>query len=219
MKIILLICFSFTRILCAGQQENNEILWSGVGTKIKFNKKIRLDVEHQIRLHDEFKNYDYTFTEFGLNYKPIKKIRLAGNYRSMHYERGLRHRYALEGHYTFQHKSSNFYFHIRERFQTFVWNDDNTSSTNIRNLFTLGYKINKIANIYTTQEWFCRLDNINDFKTYRSTGGITWSISNKISLMTYYSFQKAINSSTKKNTHIIGLRVFYKVDLSKKENK
>lgn len=219
MKIIVLICFSFISILCAGQQENNEVLWSGLGTKIKLTKKIRLDLEHQVRFRNNFKVYNYTFTEVGLNYKPTKTIRLAGNYRHMFYERGLRHRYVLEGHYTLKPKNSNFYFHIRERFQTYVWNDDNSSPSNIRNLLTVGYKINMLAKIYTTQEWFYRLDNFNKFITYRSTAGITWNFSDKMTLMTYYSFQKNINSTTSKKTHIIGIRGFYKLDFSKKEGK
>lgn len=201
-------------ISCIAQIEKNEELWSGLGTKMSFNKKLRLDLEHQVRFHNNFKEYNYTFTELGLNYKPIKEVRINGNYRYMLYERGLRHRYAIEGHYTFKPKNSNLYFHIRERFQTFVWNDDNSSTSNIRNLFTIGFKVNSLIKIYTTQEWFYRLDKINDFKTYRGTGGITWNFSKKIMLMTYYSFQKNINSSANKKIHIVGLRGFYKINFS-----
>ncbi len=215
MKRIFLIYFSFISLFCSGQDIANEILWSGLGTKLKFSEKVRLDVEHQVRFQKNFLEYDYTFTELGLNYKPTKRIRLAGNYRFMSYERGLRHRYALEGHYTLKPNKSNFYFHIRERLQTFVWNDDNSSSTNIRNLFTIGYKINSLIKIYTTQEWFFRLDNINEFRTFRGTGGITWNFSKKLMLMTYYSFQKSINSNSNSKLHIIGLRGFYKLNFSK----
>lgn len=215
MKRFFTLSLLFISFSCAGQKSANEILWSGLGTKLKLNKKIRLDLEHQVRFQKKILDYDYTFTEIGLNYKPTKKIRLAGNYRFMSYERGLRHRYALEGHYTLNPKSSNFYFHIRERFQTFVWNDDNSSTSNIRNLFTIGFKVNSLIKIYTTQEWFYRLDKINAFKTYRGTGGITWNFSKKIMLMTYYSYQKDINSSTNKKSHIIGVRGFYKLNLSK----
>jgi hypothetical protein len=218
MKKISFLSLLIISISCFAQDQTNEFLWSGLGTKMKFSNKIRLDLEHQVRFNDNFNRYDYTFTELGLNYKPSKKIRINGNYRLMHYERGVRHRYALEGHYTFSLPNSNFYFHIRERLQTFVWNDDNTSSTNIRNLFTLGYKMKKIAKIYTTQEWFYRLDKINEFKTYRGTIGVTWSISEKISLMTYYSLQKAIKTNTKLTSHIVGIRGFYKINFVKKDN-
>ena len=182
---------------------------------MKFSEKIRLDLEHQVRFNQNFKSYNYTFTELGLNYKPIKKIRIAGNYRHMFFERGLRHRYVLEGHFTLKPKSSNFYFHIRERFQSFVWHDDNSSSSNIRNLFTIGYKINKIVKTYTSQEWFYRLDKLNKFMAYRGTAGLTWNFLEKITLMTYYSYQKSLNSETTKQTHIVGLRGFYKLDFSK----
>lgn len=218
MKKIALIFLFIISISCFGQDQTNEFLWSGIGTKMKFTNKFRLDMEHQARFNEDFKKFDYTFTELGLNYKPNKKIRLNGNYRLMHYDRGIRHRYAIEGHYTYSPSASNFYFHIRERLQTFVWNDDNSSTTNIRNLFTLGYKMNKIAKIYTTQEWFYRLDKINEFRTYRGTAGVTWSISEQISLMTYYSLQKAINSNTSLTSHIIGIRGFYKINFVKKEN-
>ena len=219
MKIAAFSLFLLTSVICFGQTETNEVLWTGLGTKIKFNKKIRLDLEQQVRFQNEFKNYAYTFTEFGLNYKPTTKIRLAGNYRYMTYERGIRHRYALEAHYTFKPKNSYFYFHIRERFQAFIWQDNNSSTSNIRNLITVGYKAAKLVRIYTTQEWFYRLDNINTLTSYRGTAGINWNISTAITLMTYYSYQKSINSTFKKNTHIIGLRGFYKINLSKKGKK
>ena len=219
MKRIIFICFSIISISCFGQEEKNEELWSGIGTKLSFSKKVRLDLEHQVRFRNDFQEYNYTFTELGLNYKPTKKIRLNGNYRHMFYERGLRHRYAIEGHYTMKPKSSKFYFHIRERFQSFVWQDDNSSVSNIRNLFTIGYKVNSLAKIYTTQEWFYRLDNFNDFKTYRGTLGVTWNFTEKLMLMTYYSYQKSINSESNQENHIIGIRGFYKVDFSKKETK
>ena len=216
MKRVILIFLALAPIICIGQ-ENNEDLWSGLGTKMSFSKKIRIDLEHQVRFQNDFKEYNYTFTEIGFNYKPIKNFRANGNYRHMYYERGLRHRYALEAHYTLKPQSSKFYFHIRERFQSFVWNDNNSSTSNIRNLFTLGYKLNALAKVYTTQEWFYRLDKVNGFRTYRGTLGVTWNFSKKLMLMTYYSYQKTINTSTNKINQIIGLRGFYKIDLSKKD--
>lgn len=215
-KIILVTCL-FSFIFINGQNKS-ELLWTGLGTKIKLNKKIRIDLEHQVRFNNNYKDYDYTFTEFGLNYKPVKGIRLNGNYRHMFYERGLRHRYALEAHYTLKPNNSDFYFHIRERFQSFVWHDDNSSTSNIRNLLTIGYKINSLAKIYTTQEWFFRLDNFNKFMTYRGTIGITWNFLEKLMLMSYYSYQKNINTITPNSSHIIGIRGFYKIDWSKKKD-
>jgi len=185
---------------------------------MKLNKKWRADIEHQVRFNDKFKSYDYTFTELGLSFSPIKRFRFNANYRNMHYDRGLRHRYALEAHVNFQPEGSKFYFHIRERFQSFVWNDDNSSVSNIRNLGTIGYKVKKWAKVYTTQEWFFRLDNFNQIKTYRGTLGINWNFTDKLMLMTYYSFQRTLNSEAVRKIHIIGLRGFYKLDFSKKQD-
>ena len=217
MKRIILICFSIISVSCLAQENTNEELWSGLGTKMAFSKKFRVDLEHQVRFQNDFQEYNYSFTELGLNYKPIKRIRINGNYRHMFYERGLRHRYAIEGHYTIKPKNSKFYFHIRERFQSFVWNDDNSSTSNIRNLFTIGYKANNLVKIYTTQEWFYRLDNFNSFRTYRGSIGINWNFTKRLMLMTYYSYQKSINTTSNIVNHIIGLRGFYKIDLSKKK--
>ena len=75
MKRIILICFSIISFSCLGQESQNEELWSGLGAKIKLIKKIRLDLEHQVRFQNYFQEYNYTFTEIGLNYKPTKKIR------------------------------------------------------------------------------------------------------------------------------------------------
>jgi hypothetical protein len=217
MKRVLLIYFCLITLISVAQEKKIEELWSGIATKMKMSKKVRLDLEHQVRFNNDFQEYNYNFTELGLNYKPTKEIRIAGNYRFMFYERGLRHRYVLEGHYNFSPKNTKFYFHIRERFQTFVWNDDNSSISNVRNLFTIGYKANKLAKIYTTQEWFYRLDSYNKFKTYRGTLGVNWNLTKKVMLMTYYSYQTSINSDLKLVAHIIGLRAFYKIDFTKGE--
>ncbi len=71
-RLIILVMLCVISIAAYSQerprQEGTE-LWMGATLKMKVYKKLRLDVEQQLRLEDHESGFDQTFTEVGLRYK------------------------------------------------------------------------------------------------------------------------------------------------------
>jgi hypothetical protein len=184
-------------------------LWLNVAAEKELSKKIDLNVTLQNRINSNVSQYGQGTIDIGLLYKFNKNFRIAGDYM-------IREKRRMNGSYSTRHQ---FYaaLYFRKRFNKFLFvyrnriqmrYKDVTSSEegttplfHERNKFLLRYEMNKLIDIYVSEELYSPFTKMKQigFDKSRSAVGLIYKLSQKSSLEGYFLFQKELYA--KKQLH------------------
>lgn len=216
--LVFLILLGFYAI--ASAQVKDIQLWAGPVIKYNFSKKFRLDFEQQLRFNENISNYNFTFSEVALRYKVFKYLDIKALYRYTFipsdqtgttvndYDKS---RIAADASTGVELFNSGLEAGLRLRYQDSWENVSLLSSHYIRTRVDLSYNLSKLVDPYADWEGYFRFDGKNKWRQHRYTIGLTWKISDRLDLDSYFRYQNEINVKNPETDYIMGLAVVYTI--------
>ncbi len=201
------------------RQEATEV-WLGATLKMKLNKKIRLDLEQQLRLEDHESGFDQTFTELGLRYKITDNFNIKGQYRyAFTDDEHNESRWSIDLGYT--HDINNFPldigYRLRVQDEKVDWTGE--KKTYIRQRVTLDYNLSKLMDPAFEYEWFYKFNDDHEFRRNRFTLSLQWKLNKHSELVTFARMEDEYNVKNPDRTYIMGIGYSYDLDFRKKKKK
>lgn len=204
--------------------------WHRVKVGGDLNKKLSLSVEQQLRLFDNSRKIDDSFTELGLNYDLPKGFEVGGAYRLTWFDSkngfSNSHRYNIDIAYgkkfwklkadvraRFQHRPSTTL--LNERLQP----DD--SPMLVRLKFSVAYNKLKKWKPGLEFETFIRVDSPteNGAHRFRYRAFLDYDLPKRQTLGLFYMLQTDYSSNTPEFTSVVGVNFSYEWKLPKKKKK
>lgn len=206
---LLLILFAFLPVLSFAQDEDLE-LWGSMKFSKKLTKKIRFELEEQIRWADSLSQYKKNFTDLGFKYKLHKKHSLSLHLRLVdEVDEDKYLRYHIDANSDFTRSNFPLVFQQRLRFQK-SWDAYGVLD---KKFFRLkwGFALkNKIVSPYIAHEYFWRMMDENFLSKQRSTIGISWIMSDALKMKLFLRNQKDLNEENPDKLGVIGYGMHYK---------
>ncbi len=202
----------------ASAQESDLQLWTGPVVKYNLNDKFRLELEQQFRFNENISQYDYTFTEFAIRYKVFKYLDMKALYRHSFISEGQtgseldeydKSRVAVNASTGTEIFNTGIKVGYRITYQHSWENTTLIASNYFRNRFDVDYNLSKLVDPYASYESYYRLDDKNEFRQNRYTFGLTWKVSDKLDIDSFYRYQNEINVKNPEIDFIIGLGIIY----------
>ena len=206
---LLLILFALLPVLSLAQDEDLE-LWGSIKFSKKLTKKIRFELEEQIRWADSLRLYKKNFTDLGFKYKLHKRHSLALHIRlvdEIYEDKYLR--YHIDANSDFMRSNFPLVFQQRLRLQK-SWDTDGVLD---KKFFRLKWGLalkNKVVSPYIAHEYFWRLMEENSLSKQRSTIGISWRIGDDLKMKLFLRNQKDLNEEEPDKLGVIGYGLHYK---------
>ncbi len=206
---LLLILFALLPVLSFAQDEDLE-LWGSIKFSKKLTKKIRFELEEQIRWADSLRLYKKNFTDLGFKYKLHKRHSLALHIRlvdEIYEDKYLR--YHIDANSDFMRINFPLVFQQRLRLQK-SWDTDGVLD---KKFFRLKWGLalkNKVVSPYIAHEYFWRLMEENPLSKQRSTIGISWRIGDDLKMKLFLRNQKDLNEEDPDKLGVIGYGLHYK---------
>ncbi len=204
-------------------------MWSSVGLKYKFDKKLSLSFEQQLRLRDDVSNVDIYFSELGLNYKFNKQLSfgLAGRFIRDNDDvgkiQGYENHFRWNADLGYQHKVSYFDFSYRFRYQSKnelgiseLEGDLLTNVVRFKYGVDYNFKKWKFDPEFST-EIFREIQPDSEFDKIRFTLGTTYKTKNIGDFGAFYRMEKELTGLYPKTTNIVGLKYRYTLKRKKDE--
>lgn len=220
-RLIILVMLCVISIAAYSQerprQEGTE-LWMGATLKMKVYKKLRLDVEQQLRLEDHESGFDQTFTEVGLRYKFSDNFDIKGQYRyAITDDEHNEGRWSIDLSYEYDINNCPLDIGYRFRFQDEKVDWTGEKKTYMRHRLTLDYNLSKLVDPEFEYEWFFKFNDNNEFRRNRYTFSLQWKLSKDAELVTFFRLEDEYNVKKPDRTYIVGLAYSYDLDLRKKK--
>jgi hypothetical protein len=218
MKKILIVLFLSGVYIFSNAQVKDIQLWAGPIVKYNINKKFRLDFEQQFRFNQNISKYDFTFSEFSVRYSVLNYLDLKAVYRHTFSPSGQTETAITENDKSrvcFDASTGTEIFNTgikagyRLRYQDSWENTTKTASHYLRNRFDLSYNLSKLVDPYADWESYFRLDGKNKWRQHRYTIGLSWRVTKKLDIDSYFRYQKEINVKRPETDFVLGLGVVY----------
>ena len=207
-KLSLLI-LALLPLFSLAQNEDLE-LWGSVKFSKKLSKKVRFELEEQIRWADSLSQYKKNFTDLGIKYKVHKKHSLALNIRLVdEVDEGKYMRSHLDINSDFDLNNLPLVFRQRLRFQQ-AWDGNGAlDKTYVRSKWGLAMK-SKFITPYIAHEFYWQIIESTSLDKQRSTIGIAWNMSDDMKMKLFLRRQTEINKKNPDILSIIGFGTHYK---------
>jgi hypothetical protein len=218
----LLITLIISGVYALGYAQSKDVrLWIGPVVKYNINERFRVEFEQEFRFNENISKYDYTFSEFALRYKVFNYLDMKTIYRHSFIPEGQ------TGSLLEEYDKSRISFNAStgtEIFETGIkvgyrlmyqhsWENTTKIVTNyLRNRFEIEYNLSKLVDPYITYENYYRLDDKNEFRQNRYTFGLTWKVSDKLDIDSFYRYENEINVKNPESDIIIGIGVIYVIN-------
>ncbi len=223
----LLFAFPFLFLAPAASAQTEDL---GAWFTFSLNKDIVGDLQfsfdQEFRLRDNLSTVNLLYTNLGLSYKFGKAFKVAATYRftDKHKEDltwGVRHRLMTDA--VVKIKPGRFSLGYRARFQWEVrgygYSGEfrNVPEIHMRNLFKIGYKVNKKVSPYfgTELRWQIsdpRVPYRNGFDRTRFMAGLDYDFTDKQTLGLYFLYQREWNVSDPQTLYILGVEYVINLD-------
>ena len=196
-----------------GQISDNQ-LWTGATLKFRINKKLRFDMEEQVRFNNDISRLNITFTEASILYDLTKRISIKGNFRYIYdpYSHNS-YRYSGDLAYDWSKKRCPFSFKYRLRFQRHIEEHTRESESYFRNKFSADYNLSKLVDPYVAYESYFKLNYINQFTVNRYIVGLEWRIFKKLDLETFFMYEDEFGEKNPEINKIFGVGLSYDLKL------
>lgn len=204
-------------------------VWLGASYKLKFENKLQVQLEEQIRLDSDIDRIKKSFTELSLGYEVFDDFEVGIKYRfsilpNSFAENAIDRssfnasRISIDLAYELDKKGFPLSLEYRTRFQDTKVHYTSEKITFWRNKFTLEWDASKNITPFVEYENFFRLNGKNEFRQDRYTAGIEWRINKEMDLSTFYRVDQESNKKLNARQNIIGIMFSYSMDYKKKEN-
>lgn len=211
-----LVCFFlFLTVPSIAQDADNE-LWTGAAFRFDITKKIRLELENEVRFNNNISTIKTYFPELGIRYELLKMIDIKFQYRYVYRpSKNDRNRIALDVTYSWEKKKFPIEISNRLRFTDTKENNSLDKFTFLRDRIKLDYNLSKLADPFADVEIFYRFNMKNEFRAYRFKFGIEWRIAKDLDLDTFYGRENEFNVTSPSKDNIYGIKLTFNVDLKK----
>lgn len=221
-KSVVLFCGWLLVILpCCAQQSNDAGMWATFTLQHSFTKKINLVIDQEIRLKENYQRINLFYTNFGIDYKLNKFIKISPTYRTIQKKR-------LEGTYSFRHRLM-LDVTLKKKFQKITLSERVRYQIEVQDLYTskkgklaeqflrfktdLKYAFNEKLTPYISCEFRYQIKSPRGdgpqfdkgFRRIRNVLGIEYQINKKNSVNLYYLIQSEYNISTPESIYILGI--------------
>ena len=231
MKYIAIILVSaliifFTSSDISAQNQSDFGIWAGLKVNQEIVKNFSTSFRGQVRLQGNAAYFKSTFANIGFNYKFHKMFSLSAGYRYTIRPERNNHRVYGDAKFTLKPKKIRTTFKLRLRAQ-YVTSNDQTDlpSTVLRPRLYIGYnpkgKIAKRFNFYVTGEIFYEfIQSYSSLSKYRFSGGVTYDMSDDITLNLRYVYQDEIGAVAPVQDNILYIALSVDLpDFKKKKKK
>lgn len=203
-------------------------VWLGASYKLKFENKLDIQIEEQVRLDNDIDRVKKSFTELSLSYELFDDFEVGFKYRFSIFPNSFAEkaidrsafntsRISLDASYKLDKKDFPLSLEYRTRFQDATEHYTGQKITFWRNKFTLEWEASKNITPFVEYESFYRLNKKNEFRQNRYTAGIEWRINKEMDLSTFYRVDQEINKKLNGRQNIIGIMFSYSMDYKKKD--
>ncbi len=205
----------------AGAQEKDIQLWTGPVVKYNINDKFRFEFEQQFRFNENISQYDFTFSEFAIRYKVFRYLDVKTLYRhsfiqpeqtGSELDEYDRSRVSFNASTSTKIFNTGIKVGYRLMYQHSWENTTLMASNYIRNRFELDYNLSKLVDPYASYESHFKLNGKNEFRQNRYTIGLSWKVSDKLDIDSFYRYQYEVNVKNPETDVIIGLGVIYVIN-------
>lgn len=222
--VVAVFCQS-TILLGQGELEDTEF-WSGFAAKAKVNKKLKIELEEQIRFNDTISNLKSSFTELSFRYNLGHAFKLKGSYRhTVRYGEWQRNRNRISVFLYYKWKKKN--FPVAAQFRLGVQNDKVVYNSQFisyaRGRIKLESELTKRLTPFISYESFYRMYVVTEFRTTSNTGGdfkaefrtnrytagLAYKIDKRFALSAFYRREIEINVKNPETQTIGGLMLTY----------
>ena len=204
-------------------------LWSGATFKWKLNKKLKLQIEEQVRVWENLGSIKGSFTEIGAEYELFKDFEIAGRYRftivpnsfaddAIEKSAFNRSRFSLDLKYELDKKGFPLSLSYRQRIQDTRELYTDYKITYWRNRFSLEWEATDDITPFFEYESFYRFNTKNEFRGNRYSLGIDWRINKEMDLSTFYRIDQQINTKVNSRENIVGIMYSYTLKRKKKKD-
>ena len=217
---------------CHAQTQPDAGMWNTFSLEKEITKKFSVGVDEELRLRDNLGQLNLLYTNLGVNYKPIKGIKLAFTYRLIEKYIGenipfsFRDRLMLDASY--KYKIDNWAFSYRARFQAEVRDYYSSRKGKIpewywRNKFEIKYDLTKKYEPYIGTEIRYQIKDPRNpisnegWHRIRAFAGVDYNINKNNSFGIYYLIQTEFGVVNPQNLYILGLQYSLTLPYSKKE--
>jgi hypothetical protein len=219
--IFFLIAFILCFFISSAQQSNDAGMWNTLTIKHNVTKKVSLVIDQEFRLRENYQRINLFYTNVGIDYKPIKLLKISPTYRVVQKKR-------LEGTYSFRHrlmldvtakkKLNKIEVSERVRYQIEVQDFYTSKKGKLAEQF-LRFKtdVKYAATEKITPYYSCELRYQihaprgdgplydNGFRRIRNVLGVEYDINKKNSINVYYLIQNEFTISTPETIFILGI--------------
>jgi hypothetical protein len=194
----------------ATAQKDDLELWSSLKFSKDISKKIRFELEEQIRWADSLSQYKKNFTDLGIKYELHKRHSLALNVRlvdELDKEKFMRMQFDLNSGVSF--KKIPFVLKQRLRYQH-VWDEfGEFDKSLVRAKWACQWKAYDLKP-YFAHELYWGLQQFGSLSKQRSTLGVQWSMSKEMKIKMFLRKQNEMNKKNPDRLSIIGIGMHYK---------
>jgi len=192
--------------------------WTSLGLEKKFNKKITVELEQELRMVDNSRSAGTILTDVGIAYRPLKWFKASGNYRFIlrRLSNGSyddRYRFYVNAH--FRHKTGFADYSLRSRFQQqfsdLSREDFGNPENYLRNKFTFKPQVNHKIMPYASAESYHNLskDMWVDPSDIRTEIGAEYKTRHNQTLNLYFLYQQELRSKKNDSEYIFGISYLF----------
>jgi len=196
------------RIHAASAQTMSERkLWLSAEGSADLTRKLRLNVEQQLRLDGGATGFDETLTELSLRFRIAKFLRIGAAYRFIVLPDEQRHRGAGEAQLATALGAVRPSYRARLEVTTRPGDD---TQTRLRNRLKVAVNAPHRLEPFLAGELIHVLSPRSEFREVRLYAGTEWQATDELQLSAFYLFQDEHNMNAPERNHIVGLGASYR---------
>ena len=207
----LLVAAAMLAILARGgvahaQATTDSQVWIFGEGQAELTKKLRLDVEQQLRLDDSARGFGETFTDIGLRYRLFKPLRIGAFYRFVVLDAEMRHRVGGDAEAQVGVGRVGISYRIRLQYTT----RDAGGRTALRNRLKLDVGLPHGFTPFAAGELIYVFEK-SELRERRLYLGVEWAMSTRIGLTAFYLHKEEVNVNDPETDHVLGLGLSFLV--------
>lgn len=214
--VVGVILFAATAGDANGQVEVDDRLWTGGKVNYPLSKRLRFSGEYQLRTSFSPFERKQSLYEFGLRRRFWKRLYLSASYRFTRTPDVNKNRNRASVDVAYRWRKKGFPLRISNRVRFQYENELNTiqRELTLRNKLGVGYNLSKLVDPTFTWEVF--LENL-EYSDVRYRFGLDWKLDKRLTLTTFYAYERQTDKKSNNITHIFGAMATYRLKRKKRK--